>query len=328
MKTANNLIHFDLPSDFDTFCRRYSVLRSNISLEVIFLYSTFASICLIFLLSTETVHNHSRTTFNYFRHFAQWAEPANTVAIHHSIPWIWLYYDTAKKQRASFCEFKSLSIIHLFQKKNKPCFERKFFYFSFVQEKLRRMNSAAPLCMDIATTYTNVGHLLDCKYRHCFENSVKCGESVFAEPKTCQIQILEVLSPVCVSVRLIKSKGTETNDWQQHFIPDSFEQFNEEFTKFYASNFAVVDATEINDNKLYVLRDGIDYYRCRIFTKRWVEHTIFSCIHLVLSSSEVHHTFCFWSYCNSIRRLKFILCKRAYLLSSLKGNFQCALHST
>lgn len=123
--------------------------------------------------------------------------------------------------------------------------------------------------MDIATAYTNVGHLLDCKYRHFFGNSVKCGESVFTEPKTCQVQILKVLSPVCVSVRLIKSKGTAMNDWIQHFMPDSFEQFNKEFTKFYAINFAPIhDVTEINNNKLYVLRDGNNYYRCRIFTKR------------------------------------------------------------
>lgn len=51
VKTANHIIHYDLPNDFDTFSQRYSVLRSNITFEVYWPNCSF--IFLNFFLSSN-----------------------------------------------------------------------------------------------------------------------------------------------------------------------------------------------------------------------------------------------------------------------------------
>ncbi|XP_055296420.1 putative ATP-dependent RNA helicase TDRD12 [Sitodiplosis mosellana] len=216
VRNANHIIHYDLPENFETFCRRYSVLRSYLDFE-----------------STSTV------------------KPVSFIMET-------LDYEFDKKVR--------LLLVMLFREYGYTITPPK--YKKVLLDKLRRMHLDAPLCLNITTAYTDVGHLIDCENRHCFDDYAKYGESVFQEPRTSQVQILEVFSPVCFSVRILKSRGTETNEWQQHFSPDAFRQFNKEFTKLYANDFApVYDSSKLNDNALYVLRDGNEFYRCRILTK-------------------------------------------------------------
>lgn len=136
------------------------------------------------------------------------------------------------------------------------------------------MNMESPLCMNIATAFTDVGHILQCSNRHFFDENAKSGRSLFNESKTCQIQMLEVFTPACFSIRLLKSRAGETNEWREHFSLDAFQQFEEQFKEFYANNFKPIqDSNTLKDNALYVLRDGNEFYRCRILVRRWVKHS-------------------------------------------------------
>lgn len=143
-----------------------------------------------------------------------------------------------------------------------------------MQEKIREMNMGSPLCMNIATAFNDVCHMLQCSNRHFFDGNAKSVGSLFNESKTCHIQMLEVFTPACFSVRLLKSRAGETNVWQQHFSPDLFQQFKDEFKEFYANNFKPIqDSITLQDDALYVLRDGNDFFRCRVLVTRWVKHS-------------------------------------------------------
>lgn len=130
------------------------------------------------------------------------------------------------------------------------------------------MNMEASLCMNIATAFTDVGHMLQCQHRHIFGGHSNPHQSFFNEPKRCQVELLQVFSPQCFSVRLIQFK-TANNEWQQYYVPELFQQFCEQFTHFYAHNFTSIDnANKINDEELYVLRDGDNFFRCQILPRR------------------------------------------------------------
>lgn len=131
------------------------------------------------------------------------------------------------------------------------------------------MHIKAPLCMNIATTISDVGHMLQCEYRHCFVGETKSHRSLFDKSKTCQIELLEVFTPACFSVRLIKSRAEGTSQWEEHFSPDFFRQFNEELKKFYTEHFiSIKNSNKLDENALYVLRDGLEFFRCRVLGTR------------------------------------------------------------
>lgn len=118
--------------------------------------------------------------------------------------------------------------------------------------------------MDIANSFKNIGHLFDCKNRHSFEHEP--NTSAYTKPKTCQFEILETFSPAWFAVRIIRSRESRSNeDWNDQYSAESFQQFNKQFNEFYAKDFEPVQSPfEINNNELYVFRNGDEFFRCRI----------------------------------------------------------------
>lgn len=140
------------------------------------------------------------------------------------------------------------------------------YFLNFVQEHGQKMNFEAPLCMEIASFFTNPGHLLHCKNRHVFRNETHPSNSIFNRPKTCQIEVLHVFSPACFSVRITAYRDTETNEWNEQHLVKIFEKFNEEFNAFYTNDFQTVQGS-VDIDKLYVIRIGDKFMRCRIVAK-------------------------------------------------------------
>lgn len=138
----------------------------------------------------------------------------------------------------------------------------KFFFF---QTLARKMNADAVLCTDTPFSFINLSHLNECKNRHFFKSVENPGESLFAEPKVCKIEILQVLSPAWFSIRITSYKDVGLDAWKVYNSADSFEKFNAEFQQFYKNGFDPIEqASDLDCNTMYTLRDGKKFSRCRI----------------------------------------------------------------
>lgn len=135
------------------------------------------------------------------------------------------------------------------------------------------MNAEAPLCLSIVDSFINHGHLLECKNRHFLRPVTESSKSFFIEPKECQLQILYVFSPAWFSVRILKYKDVDTNEWTDYNLTDSVQEFHEKFNEFYANEFIPIqNSTDIHIDGLYVLRNGNKFSRCRIIAKKYNKH--------------------------------------------------------
>ncbi|XP_031625285.1 uncharacterized protein LOC116341975 [Contarinia nasturtii] len=213
VKDANFIIHYDLPDDFETFSKRYAVMRANLHFQA---QSTVELQSIIFTMGTPSENQM-------------------------------LMYLIARKYDLILAP---------------RCAE-------IVVESVRKVNAMDPLCMEIANSFKNHGHLLVCQNRHCFETVYRPTETDYYNFKTVQIEILRILTPGWFSVRLLKSRDLKSNDWQEHFDTKLFDGFNRAFNEFQTNNFTPIEHVfEININDLYVFRDDNDtFYRCRIVTE-------------------------------------------------------------
>lgn len=129
------------------------------------------------------------------------------------------------------------------------------------------MNAEAPICVDIAANFTNIGHMLKCHDRHFIR-----PEQIQLKPRlsdACQLQveILRVLSPISFVVRIQKFKNSN-GDWCDLDSSDQFRIFCDELNKFYDKSFVALQAiADINVDSLYILRHRYQYSRCKILDK-------------------------------------------------------------
>lgn len=137
--------------------------------------------------------------------------------------------------------------------------------FFIFQSLARNMNANAPLCIYTPFSFINLSHLTECKNRHFFKSIENPGASLFAEPKVCQIEILQVLSPAWFSIRITSYKDVGSDHWTVYNSANAYEKFNAAFQKFYEDAFdPIQQASDLNRNTLYTLRDGKKFSRCRI----------------------------------------------------------------
>lgn len=131
------------------------------------------------------------------------------------------------------------------------------------------MNDEAALCIDTPLSFVNFNHLIECRNRHSFKDVEDCSESVFTDPKECQLEILRVLSPAWISVRITDYKDVGSTDWLEYHSCRSFDEFNTAFEQFYATAFEPIqNPSELAHKMLYVLRDGDKFSRCRIMVNK------------------------------------------------------------
>lgn len=129
---------------------------------------------------------------------------------------------------------------------------------------VRSMNVDSAICDDISVSYTNIDHLLECKYRHLFTSELIPKEPKFNTNTQYLVEILHIVSPVWFEVRIHKYKDA-AGEWCNWNFAEHFEGFNEELKKFYTESFAPVkNISDVDKTVLYVLRKGEKFMRCII----------------------------------------------------------------
>lgn len=133
---------------------------------------------------------------------------------------------------------------------------------------MRNINANAPLCVDVAASFTNFNHMLKCKNRHFFRPENIRKQPTFSQPTLCQFELLSVISPALFTVRIIKYKNPN-GDWCELNSSDSFDKFHSEFNEFYGNAFAPIqNASDMNNNSLFVVRVGQNFSRCKIIEQK------------------------------------------------------------
>lgn len=123
------------------------------------------------------------------------------------------------------------------------------------------MNGNESLCTDIAAHFTHVGHMLNCKNRHFL--SPRTDPKLYRLRPSCKVEILDVLSPICFTVRILEYKNNYCVWVPQE--SDSLKRFSECLNTFYAKSFEPVqNAAELNKTDMYVMRDGMQFWRCQV----------------------------------------------------------------
>lgn len=128
----------------------------------------------------------------------------------------------------------------------------------------RNMNADAPICLEIASNFKNIDHLLECKYRHCFKPEMVPNVPKFVENTQCLVELLNTLSPISFEMRIHKYKDSN-GIWCTWNSSDRFDKFSKELNEFYAKSFILVqNVSDVDGNALYVLRKGDKFMRCTI----------------------------------------------------------------
>lgn len=136
-------------------------------------------------------------------------------------------------------------------------------FISF-QEIAQKLNADAPLCVDIASNFTNVGHLIKCKNRHLFQSLSAPQNARFPPDARCLVEIQHVISPVYFTVRILKLKDAN-GIWCHWNFADSFHEFSADLNEFYSKSFVPLQNTSgVDMNRLYVVRIGNQFLRCKI----------------------------------------------------------------
>lgn len=126
------------------------------------------------------------------------------------------------------------------------------------------INADSPICLDISTNFKSISHMLDCQHRHFFKPELVPNAPKFVENSLCNVEILNVLSPISFEVRIHHLKDSQGNlfAWNP---AKSFDQFNKELNEFHAKSFTPVpNISNADRNALYVLRKGDKFTRCKI----------------------------------------------------------------
>lgn len=126
------------------------------------------------------------------------------------------------------------------------------------------MNPNVRLCIEMAPNFTNSAHLLKCDKNHSFEVTPLQCDAQFPRGAHCSVEILQVASPINLSIRILKYKDVN-GIWCDWFSNESFNKFCLNFNAFYSESFETIrDISECNKNDLYVMRIRNDFYRCKI----------------------------------------------------------------
>lgn len=125
------------------------------------------------------------------------------------------------------------------------------------------MNENESLCPDIAAHFTRIDHMLNCKNRHSQSARTDPEWYRFSWGSSCKVEILDVLSPICFTVRILEHKN-KCGVWRP-LKSDSLEEISECLNTFYAKSFEPVQNTaELSKTNMYVMRDGMQFWRCQI----------------------------------------------------------------
>lgn len=129
----------------------------------------------------------------------------------------------------------------------------------------RNMNTDSPLCFDISANFSNIDHLLECKYRHYFTSEMIPTVPKFVENIQCLVEILHVASPVWFEVRIHKYKDSSNGSWCSWNSSEQFDDFSDKLNQFHTKSFCSVEnILDADKNILYVLRKGHKFMRCKI----------------------------------------------------------------
>lgn len=132
----------------------------------------------------------------------------------------------------------------------------------------RNMNVDSPICFNVSANYTNIDHLLECKYRHFFKSEMIPEETKFVENAQCHVEILHATSPIWFEVRIHKYKDSN-GSWCSWNSAELFDAFSKELNEFHAKSFCSVEnISDADKNILYVLRNGNKFMRCTILNIR------------------------------------------------------------
>lgn len=126
----------------------------------------------------------------------------------------------------------------------------------------RNLSDTSPICTNISVNFTNLNHLLECKYRHIFKPETVTNETKFSAGTRCLIEILYVVSPIWLEVRIHKYEEVNGN-WCD--CKSGFDEFSVRLNEFYINSFVPVESISAEDrNSLYVVRKGNRFMRCTI----------------------------------------------------------------
>lgn len=130
------------------------------------------------------------------------------------------------------------------------------------------MSDATQICADISANFTNIAHLLECKYRHLFTSEVFPKELQFSADTRYLVEILHAMSPIWFAVRIHKYKDSNGNwcDWNS---VELFDEFSARLNEFYINSFVPIENISVADRSLlHVVRKGNKFMRCTILNTK------------------------------------------------------------
>lgn len=128
----------------------------------------------------------------------------------------------------------------------------------------RNVNADLPFCLEVSSHFSNIDHLLECKYRHFITSEMVPKVPKFIANAQCLVEILNALSPISFEMRIHQYKDSN-GIWCAWNSADLFNGFSKELDEFHGKSFnPVQNMLDADKNALYVLRKANKFMRCTI----------------------------------------------------------------